>query len=114
MDIHIKQKEIEVAIEDYIANQGINLVNKNVSMSFTAGRGGSGISADINIEEKKELKPTTLGTPTQRAEALAKAAAEESEISPALAGESIAEHEEFVPDVPEEPVVGKSSIFAAP
>lgn len=50
MLIQLKQSEIEVALHNYISQQGINLVGKSVSIEFTAGRKEAGITADISIE----------------------------------------------------------------
>jgi len=51
MQIILKQKDIEQALALYLRNQGINLINKNLSVSWTAGRKESGITAEIDIEE---------------------------------------------------------------
>jgi len=51
MQINLKQHEIEAALKGYISQQGINLSGKTVSISFTAGRKESGISADMSVEE---------------------------------------------------------------
>ena len=50
MQISLRQVEIEKAIVDYIADQGITIGNKEITVAFTAGRGDAGISASINIE----------------------------------------------------------------
>lgn len=49
MQISLKQSEIIAAIRGYIETQGINLAGKNVDISFTSGRKGNGISADVDI-----------------------------------------------------------------
>lgn len=51
MQINLKQGEIEEAIRVYIANKGFTLFNKTVTMSFTAGRKSTGVSAEVTIEE---------------------------------------------------------------
>lgn len=51
MQIHLKQPEIITALKQYISQQGINLTGKHVSISFTAGRKDTGVSADLNIED---------------------------------------------------------------
>lgn len=51
MIINLKQSEIEVALKNYIVNQGINLDGKSVEINFTAGRKESGISAELDIEQ---------------------------------------------------------------
>lgn len=55
MKLHLKQDEIVAAIGIYLAEQGIRTSNKNISVTFTAGRKGSGLSAEVNIEDS----PTT-------------------------------------------------------
>jgi hypothetical protein len=51
MQIQLKQAEIVTALKQYVANQGINLVGKEVSISFTAGRKEAGVIADLVIED---------------------------------------------------------------
>ena len=51
MQVNLKQPEIEVALKNYIAQQGISLYGKAVSVTFTAGRKESGISAEITIDD---------------------------------------------------------------
>lgn len=51
MDIQLKQKEITEALKQFIVSQGISLTGKSVSISFTAGRKESGITAEISIED---------------------------------------------------------------
>lgn len=58
MQINLKQTEIEAALKGYIAKQGINLKDKEVSISFTAGRKESGISAEVTIEEAQATSST--------------------------------------------------------
>lgn len=52
MQVQLKQSEIEAALKGYIAQQGINLTNKTVTCTFTAGRKDSGISVELEIEEQ--------------------------------------------------------------
>ena len=51
MIINLKQVEIEQALRAYVVAQGISLSGKELSISFTAGRRESGISAEISIED---------------------------------------------------------------
>lgn len=65
MQINLTQSEIVVALKNYISQQGINLYSKEVSISFTAGRKESGISAamdieDIDLPQFGEAEPATL------------------------------------------------------
>ena len=58
MLIQLRQSEIEVALCEYIVNQGINLIGRRVDISFTSGRKDNGISADLDInvaEDEQEL-----------------------------------------------------------
>lgn len=71
MQIQLKQTEIIAALKQFISTQGISLVGKTVSISFTAGRKEAGIIADLSIEEasipgftddaaEEEKQPVTL------------------------------------------------------
>ena len=88
MQIILKQKDIEQALALYLRDQGINLTNKNLSVSWTAGLKESGITAEIDIEEipgsaknnsipimnRREAQPEpepVVSAPTINAEALA-------------------------------------------
>ena len=51
MNITIKQREIQAALLNYIAQQGITLADKEVTITFTAGRKEAGITAEISIED---------------------------------------------------------------
>lgn len=51
MKIQIRQPEIQAALKDYIAKQGINLQGKDFTVEFTSGRKGTGLIADIDISE---------------------------------------------------------------
>lgn len=51
MLIKLKQSEIEEALRDFIVKQGFNLDRKTVDISFTAGRGDSGMTADLDIHD---------------------------------------------------------------
>ena len=114
MLITLKQREIEAAVRQYIASNGINLVGKTVEIAFTAGRKESGLSAEVDIEggladltvpARTESAPEGPGMPeaertiTQAMEsgarvtrvmpqAEAAALVEKSKISPAEGGDS--------------------------
>lgn len=49
MQVSLKESELNVAVRQYLANQGINLTNKDVSIDFSATRGADGIKATIDI-----------------------------------------------------------------
>ena len=50
MKINLDESEIQKALVEYINNQGIDLSQKTVSVTLTAGRGVNGHSAQIEIE----------------------------------------------------------------
>ena len=49
MRIQLRQLEIEEALQQDIANQGINLAGKVVEIGFTASRSADGLTADVDI-----------------------------------------------------------------
>lgn len=51
MIINLKQTEIEQALRAYVVAQGISLHGKDLTISFTAGRRESGITAEVSIED---------------------------------------------------------------
>ena len=59
MIVNLKQHEIEAALRQYIAQQGININSKSVTISFTAGRKETGISAELDIEDMEFSEPET-------------------------------------------------------
>lgn len=63
MQIQLKQAEIVTALKMYIVSQGIILANKEVSISFTAGRKEAGVLADISIEDA--VASTCVEAPTE-------------------------------------------------
>ena len=52
MQINLKQTEITEALQQYIAQKGIDLRGKTVDIAFTAGRKEGGLTAEINIEDQ--------------------------------------------------------------
>ena len=91
MRIQLRQTEIEEALQQYIANQGINLTGKVVEIGFTASRSADGLTADVDITnatdsaKPAQAVPRAVKTEAQVAEQPA-APAEEAlakEVSPA-------------------------------
>ena len=72
MKIHLKQAEIITALTQYIANQGINLTSKQVSIDFTAGRKEGGLTADIDITDTGVVIPGYTDTPADEVKEAAK------------------------------------------
>jgi hypothetical protein len=55
MQINLKKPEIETAITHYIMSQGISLKGKDVSIKFTYGRGDVGVSAEVSIDDDRQI-----------------------------------------------------------
>lgn len=89
MIINLKQPEIVVAITDYIREQGINLVGKKVSLTFTAGRKDTGVSVEIDIEDPVTLSlgPRVFVPKLEAVEGIATAQSEPVECDENLVGE---------------------------
>lgn len=51
MQILLNQTEIESALKDYVAKQGIKLQGRTVEIEFTSGRKENGVSADMRISD---------------------------------------------------------------
>ena len=51
MQITLRQSDIEKSLKDYIAGQGIRTEGKEVTITFTSSRKGSGITAEVSIED---------------------------------------------------------------
>lgn len=87
MQISLKQSEIVSAIRGYIETQGINLSGKNVDISFTSGRKGNGLTADVDIYvgEKEEEEVVAEDAPVAESVAVAQ------ESSAEVAVEAVAE-----------------------
>lgn len=87
MQISLKQSEIVSAIHGYIETQGINLSGKNVDISFTSGRKGNGLTADVNIYvgEKEEEEVVSEEVATEDAPEVV----QEIEVTPVTEGSSL-------------------------
>lgn len=87
MQISLKQSEIVSAIRGYIETQGINLSGKNVDISFTSGRKGNGLTADVNIYvgEKEEEEVVSEEVATEDAPEVV----QEIEATPVTEGSSL-------------------------
>lgn len=66
MLIQLRQSEIEAALREYIVNQGINLTDRQVDISFTSGRKDNGISADLDIVESQQTLKVVPSGPIKR------------------------------------------------
>jgi len=60
MQITLNQDEIEKALKNYVASQGISITGKHVDVTLIAGRAPNGMSASINISN--DDMPNTVPT----------------------------------------------------
>lgn len=120
MLIKLKQSEIEEALRDFIVKQGFNLDRKTVDISFTAGRGDSGMTADLDIHDAAAVMGCAGAaqcSPVYETQASASASVggvEEATSAPQLhVVETSPAAEDVLPDPQEEeePVVHKASLF---
>lgn len=75
MKIELKQAEITAALAQYISGKGISLTGKAMSVTFTAGRKQSGISAELTIDEDgiPDFEEFNISTPIPVAEVVEEA-----------------------------------------
>ena len=89
MRIQLRQTEIEEALQQYIANQGINLTGKVVEIGFTASRSADGLTADVDI-----TNATDIAKPAQAVPRAVKTEAQVAEQPVAPAEEATAQEEQ--------------------
>jgi len=69
MQITLNQDEIEKALKNYVASQGISITGKHVDVTLIAGRAPNGMSASINISNddapSNVLTPRNLNKPEE-------------------------------------------------
>lgn len=57
MDITLKQKEIEIAVRNYVAEKiGIDLTGKSLNINFSMGRGLNALIANLSITDQNEVE----------------------------------------------------------
>lgn len=61
MNIILKQSDIEKAVNMHLRNQ-MNLHNKQVAITFTTGRKGNGISAEVEISDLPQDEQEDIGS----------------------------------------------------
>lgn len=117
MLIKLKQSEIEEALRDFIVKQGFNLDRKTVDISFTAGRGDSGMTADLDIHDAAAVMGCVGGAqcnPVYETQAETSTEIVEQAAPQLHVVETSPAAEDVLPDpqVEEEPVVStKASLF---
>lgn len=90
MQISLKQSEIVAAIRGYIETQGINLSGKNVDITFTSGRKGNGLSADVDIYTGEKVVEVVEATETDVPDSVdAEPVAVETEAAPVVEAGSL-------------------------
>lgn len=111
MRIQLRQIEIEEALQQYIANQGINLTGKVVEIGFTASRSADGLTADVDI--------TNAADNSKPAQAIPRAVQTETQVTeqPAAPAEEVTAQEEQAPEAqaeeaPAKDVAPASSLFS--
>jgi hypothetical protein len=100
----LKQNEIEQALSQYVASQGIATEDKVITIAFTAGRKESGLTAEVNIT-------ATETTPPHRVSVTRTVAAVATPLPQLAAVEPVVEPAADAPAETQEPVK-VSSLFA--
>jgi hypothetical protein len=84
MKIQIEQNEIEVAVREYMASQGIKVEGKALSVDFKMTRvDGGGLIAYVNIDEAAPAAPVKATTRAPRANTVGAAIEKQAEKAPA-------------------------------
>ena len=111
MRIQLRQTEIEEALQQYIANQGINLTGKVVEIGFTASRSADGLTADVDI--------TNVADSTKPIQVIPREVKTETQVTeqPAAPAEEASAQEEQAPEAQAEEAQAKdvapaSSLFS--
>ena len=107
MRIQLRQTEIEEALQQYIANQGINLTGKVVEIGFTASRSADGLTADVDITNATDSAKSAQAIPRE-----VKTEAQVAEQPTAQAEEEPAQ-EEQAPEVEAEKAPAKEATPAS-
>lgn len=124
MQVILKQRDIEQALKQYIAGQGINLKGKTVNIAFTAGRKETGISAeldiddisgyipaaeDLTVKDPEVLTQDQLQAPAESENAEATTSAEAGEPGKPVSESPFADKDELAEEVVAESAASKSS-----
>lgn len=66
MKLTLNQNELEQAITDYVAKQGLDLSGIVPEINIVAGRGANGTTAEVDLENKvKVAEKPAVASPTQ-------------------------------------------------
>ena len=110
MRIQLRQTEIEEALQQYIANQGINLTGKVVEIGFTASRSADGLTADVDITNATDSAKPAQAIPRAPVKAEAPVAEQPAEEAPAQEEQAPEAQAEEAPA--KEPATPASSLFS--
>ena len=67
MKLTFNSQEIEQALIEFVANQGISLADKQVEVHMVAGRGQNGFSAELDITAKQNVTDIKSAIPASLA-----------------------------------------------
>ena len=67
MKLTFNSQEIEQALIEFVANQGISLADKQVEVHMVAGRGSNGFSAELDITAKQNVTDIKSAIPASLA-----------------------------------------------
>lgn len=82
MDVTLDGKEIEEALVQYVGGLGIDISNKEIDISMTAGRKENGYTAVISIGQSTKTTTVPVGAITRNTVSAAEVEAEiESDIN---------------------------------
>ena len=116
MQVILKQRDIEQALKQYIAGQGINLKGKTVNIAFTAGRKETGISAELDIDDISGYIPAAEDLTKDPEDPVLPVTAPESEVvaatgeaAEAVSESPFADKDELAEEVVAESAASKSS-----
>ena len=79
MQITMNQKELIEAIEDFVVKQGIQITGRELDTHLTAGRGGNGYTATIDIKPQSEVVDTAEPDTNPETDALTEPEIDEEE-----------------------------------
>ena len=112
MKIEFNEQEIVAGLHLYIQQQGINLTDKDVSVTFTNGRKENGLSAEVTIDVHTLASSLIVPTEPQKVPALGKAVAYAASPEP-VTEVPVEEAVTTAPDtVATEPEAPKQSLFS--
>ena len=108
MKIEFNEQEIVAGLHLYIQQQGINLTDKDVSVTFTNGRKENGLSAEVTIDVHTLASSLIAPTETQKVPAVSKVTSPEP-VTEVPVEEAVTTAPDTVATEPEAP---KQSLFS--